>query len=141
MEVILSSRQMFLIRNCIDTELEMIKQGHTDLSISVTGDAENPDEALESLRQDLIEIQKLMRFLDSEPSMAHHKGPDFIRADNIEEIYVDGDLGTQTGSGTKDDPYGLLQDAWNKVFELQLAGKGGRILIKDNGPHADLQII
>ena len=67
MEMVLSNRQMFLIRSCIDAELEMSNQGDTNLSLS-TDDAENPDEAQEALRQELIEIQNLMRPRSHNPS-------------------------------------------------------------------------
>lgn len=76
--MILSKRQRFLIRCCIDAELEMSDQGDTNLSLSVIENAEDPDEAQEALRQELIAIQNLMKSEQESQSMSE--------AERVEEL-------------------------------------------------------
>jgi hypothetical protein len=57
----LTERQQELVRACIDAELENNNQCDTSLSLSVSDDADDPDEATKNLRKELRALRKLFQ--------------------------------------------------------------------------------
>jgi len=56
----LTERQRYLLRACVNAEIENSDQCETQLSLEITEDADDPDAAVSALREELAELLNVL---------------------------------------------------------------------------------